>query len=218
MYSKFVGKVEWEDEKAAVASSMKTLIQRQLEVIFNAYSSWLKDNKRSSIWKGLSKMDWISIVESLLLLSYNKRFCEIFGKEKIFLEEMRQTTGQVDDDCCPGCFKNLDNSRYCGGCRRRFRFSNSADKHRCPCCRMNGRTYNLDPNGRCNSYCRATYEEHPGSENPVLQYKYTNGKFVPIDAEKLKDFVRIEVPDSLSDPKHFGYLAWKFCEFTASLI
>jgi hypothetical protein len=46
---------------------------------------------------------------------------------------------------------------------------------------------------------------------------YYNGKPVPVDPDPFyKANVHIDVPESLSDPKHFGHLMWKFCEFMAS--
>ena len=45
---------------------------------------------------------------------------------------------------------------------------------------------------------------------------YYNGKPVPTNPDAVyKSVVHVDVPELLSSPKHFGHLAWKFCEFMA---
>jgi hypothetical protein len=47
---------------------------------------------------------------------------------------------------------------------------------------------------------------------------YRNGKPVSANPDAVcTSIVHVDVPESLSNPKHFGHLAWKVCEFTASL-
>jgi hypothetical protein len=47
---------------------------------------------------------------------------------------------------------------------------------------------------------------------------YRNGKPVSANPDAVyTSVVHVDVPESLSNPKHFGHLAWKVCEFMASL-
>jgi hypothetical protein len=40
-----------------------------------------------------------------------------------------------------------------------------------------------------------------------------DGEFVPNNVDKYNVFVHFKMPEHLSDPSHWGHLAWKFCEF-----
>lgn len=46
-----------------------------------------------------------------------------------------------------------------------------------------------------------------------MKGSYQDGDFVPVDQAKYDRAVQIKVPDSISDPYHWGHLAWLFCEF-----
>jgi hypothetical protein len=71
---------------------------------------------------------------------------------------------------------------------------------------------------RCdNASCRVTYRELIDLKALVNPFHY-NGKSFPVDPNPIcKAVVHIHVPDSLSNPRHFGHLTWKVCEFMASL-
>lgn len=52
------------------------------------------------------------------------------------------------------------------------------------------------------------------AENTPSKFlQYQNGKFTAKDEEAHKEYVHISIPESLSDPKQFGHLAWSFCRF-----
>jgi hypothetical protein len=40
-----------------------------------------------------------------------------------------------------------------------------------------------------------------------------DGEFVPTNVDKYKIFVHFKMPKYLSDPSHWGHLAWLFCAF-----
>jgi hypothetical protein len=47
---------------------------------------------------------------------------------------------------------------------------------------------------------------------------YRNGQPGSANQDAVYAFVvHVDVPESLLNPKHFGHLAWKVCEFMASL-
>jgi hypothetical protein len=92
-------------------------------------------------------------MRSLLLLAYNKQFCEHFGQEIVMLERTI---------CHGNAAKALKNS---------------------------------------------------GTVDQYISGSYSNGVFKPDDETKYGLVMQIEMPKELSDPEHWGHLAWKFCEF-----
>ena len=51
----------------------------------------------------------------------------------------------------------------------------------------------------------------------ALVYDENDGSFKPKYPESYKSVVRLEAPELLSDPKHFGHVAWLYCTFLSSL-
>jgi hypothetical protein len=49
--------------------------------------------------------------------------------------------------------------------------------------------------------------------NDFILGSYSNGVFKPDDEIKYRLVMQIETPERLSNPKHWGHLAWKFCDF-----
>jgi hypothetical protein len=50
----------------------------------------------------------------------------------------------------------------------------------------------------------------------MMKGKYVNGAFTPDFPDIYKACVRVEVPELLSDPKHWGNTFWMYCEFKES--
>jgi hypothetical protein len=70
---------------------------------------------------------------------------------------------------------------------------------------------------RCPS-CFYSYRQLEDDWRYLVKPFYYNGMPVPVNPDPVyKSVVHVDVPESLSSPKHFGHLAWKFCEFIASL-
>lgn len=46
-----------------------------------------------------------------------------------------------------------------------------------------------------------------------VSYDRATGAFLPEDPDKYRKVAQIEMPRRLSDPRHWGYLAWQFCAF-----
>jgi hypothetical protein len=73
-------------------------------------------------------------------------------------------------------------------------------------------------NGRCSS---CGYDEITKCINAVPQVKellllqYAFGQLKPSHSDYNK-IAQLDVPESPSDPKHFGHLLWKFCRFIES--
>jgi hypothetical protein len=50
-------------------------------------------------------------------------------------------------------------------------------------------------------------------DTAALAGSFSNGVFKPDEEIKYGLVIQIEIPERLSNPKHWGHLAWKFCEF-----
>lgn len=83
--------------------------------------------RKALSWEVLSLHDWLSIFESILLMSCNQTFCEQFGRECIALSHLRQkfaTFRSTECRCriccpsetnltCPDCGMEIDQSATC---------------------------------------------------------------------------------------------------------
>ncbi|KAL3938465.1 MAG: hypothetical protein SGBAC_006621, partial [Bacillariaceae sp.] len=112
---------------------------------------------------------------------------------------------------CPSCVgQELDYNRRCGKCDVLF-FPQSeyGAKSVCP---WDGQSLDQST-GKCRS-CANVWKEvpdfpHTGSvklryDGNGISFSDTQGKHA------------IDIPSSLSDPNHFGHLAWQYCEFMAT--
>jgi small GTP-binding protein len=228
-YSSMVGSWGLQDEKARISKQAKILVHRQLGIVVTKHNDfdvneWEKSvhNGNSHVftcpycnrtpdgtvvapirltWKALSPYDWRTIFESLLLLSFNRHFCENFGQEKILLEllkfeQMKKTCAlsQQDLDCyeyercsCPFCSNGSSRNRMyqrCTHCKRDAHFKTKALS---------------------------------GCYRAAVKMKLGKGKLSPVDKPEYSFMFQIDTPESLADPKHFGHVAWKCCKLIASL-
>jgi hypothetical protein len=212
---------------------MKALIKRWIGFLIELYAvkrvpssvqAASADASDSNSWSSLSALDWTMIWRSILLLSYDKYFCQVFGKEKIILENLAQNANAawvdslpIFDKCwdCNEPLAALSAGKQCNSCR--VVYTEKGDCERCVRCPRpsSRRVTRKISNGRCES-CGWNYRIVPDSKALMIPFYY-NGKPVPADPDHFyKAHAHIDVPESLSDPKHFGHLMWKFCEFMAS--
>jgi hypothetical protein len=120
-------------------------------------------------WSKLTPYDWRTMLNSILLLSYSKHFCEYFGREKVWIERYVH-----------------EHVLFIGRLQKEHKSS-------CPWRVAHFRAI-------------AVHRFLQGSHNE-------NGVFVPKYPDKYKLVVQIELPERLSDPDHWGHLAWRFCQF-----
>jgi hypothetical protein len=205
----------WDKDGESTVSTMKALIKRWIGFLIELYAvkkvplsvqAASADASDSNSWSNLSALDWTMIWRSILLLSYDKYFCQVFGKEKIILESLAQNANAAWGDSVPLLDKCWDCNeplislvvgKQCNGCK--MMYTEKGD-HRLFGTYLPGKL------------CRIV----PDSKALMIPFYY-NGKPVPADPDPFyKAHVHIDVPESLSDPKHFGHLMWKFCEFMAS--
>jgi hypothetical protein len=228
-YHKVSKEAGWHEEGESTVTKMKALVRRLIGVLVekdekhNA-AKWSKSAvpPNSVQWSDLSPLDWTMIWRSILLLSYDKYFCQVFGKEKILMESLAQRSSAIwidlaslSLDTCSSCFKTttaVTGGKRCKHCMIVFMKVLPGNGSLCISCR----NYLLS-GGRCRScsfYYKQVVDGLKGLEKPF----YYNGKPVPANPDAVyKSVVHVDVPESLANPKHFGHLAWKFCEFMTSL-
>lgn len=118
---------------------------------------------RLTSWDDMSPRDWISVIDSIMLMSYNKYFCENFGAEIAELKWLDRTGKFID-----------------------FHYASSSAKY--------------DVIEAANSD-----DELDRMLNSELAEKD--------DSNQMTNAMRISVPDSPSDAKHWGHMTWLFGEF-----
>lgn len=113
---------------------------------------------------------------------------------------------------CPRCQKQLNFNRGCENCKVLYA---EAGKVCCPYC-----SDSIPPDTSCaeSRNCESCGRSFQVLALPAdsVETEYKDGKFIPVDPDYYHSVVRLEIPASLSNPKHFGHLAWKYCQFLAS--
>jgi len=220
----------WQGEEEKIVDKMKDmvrsfihfLIQRQHETAGNSLFSWQSN---------ISPIDWSIIWRSILLLSYEKYYCEMFGREKIMVEALcheacnwkASNDAAVDKTHCPHCSGALDETKKkpvyprCRPCSIVFLPGKElAAVESCVYCSHGKLLPDLQKTLQCEN-CKYKHEEFPNIVE-WLKFSYDNKcKVVPMLPEKYQRVVHLEILESLNDPNHYGHVAYKFCNFIASL-
>ena len=302
-YFKFGGETGWEKEQDLVRTSFKQLVRRQIGTVLQKQSkylnwTWTPFPSQRFDWKYLSPGDWENLFSSIQLLSYDKSFCQEFGRELGLIENLKTQRNMAPPqlECheepipCPECNQCVDFNRWCHSCmlfvspdqplteesscpREKcgrtlgasgeecydcgFRFFQSPslqpDKHELLCQKC--KKTNLDYNRCCqdcsitfvlpnqdkvvchscsssisisgssgSSYCECCrgfvkyqwMKLAAPTSTPSFEMQYKEGAIEPIDKKSYNDYFHIDIPALLSEPKHFGHLSWRFCEFMAA--
>jgi GTPase SAR1 family protein len=236
----------WPDGSKLVARKMKHLLLQFLQLLFEQeanynYDGWGDEfqatchqhavakkngNKynnphdQASPWKSLSPKDWIHIWSSILLVSYDKYFCEQFPREKMVMEDLLERARQSWKSyaaylvlrVCPHCFTPLEAyknewrcqkscrfafhtcfpSTACNGCKHRFDNVYETE-HVCP---GNGITYSTQQT--LGSWMRTSYNR---SQTMVPKFPALYSQVVRLG----------DIPDSLTDANHTGHIFYQFC-------
>lgn len=162
-----------------------------------------------------SSYDWFMIFESILLLSSNFCFCQLFGQTKIELslrsyQALQLTKTPLIAAECPLCDKmrtECENGYACNNCKKAFVTS-------IPKICIDDDCGDLVVNNRCAScdyeFCLV--------EKVFLQVQRNYGDdYVSLDPLELKTYnrwVHIQPIKSLSDVNHFGHLPFEFCQLS----
>ncbi|CAJ1957799.1 unnamed protein product [Cylindrotheca closterium] len=109
---------------------------------------------------------------------------------------------------CPSCVGQvLDYNRRCGNCHVFYHpHSEHATFSVCPIdrCALDAST------GNCGN-CGCIWKPFPNSQEGIVKLRYDGNGVVLFGSQHA-----VNVPSSLSDPNHFGHLAWQYCEFKAT--
>ena len=183
-----------EEVLTKIVDAMKHLIRQEINVIIEKQEKWKPVQSTStsiSSWDALSPKDWSTIISSILILSHRSIFCESFGQEIAELEWMART----------GNFTKPED--HCFHCNR--------------ITQTNNRSYDYGTR-KSNITCQSCHFVKPMKEcHENMKGTYAFGVFTPSNKEAYDKVVQIKVPDSISDPSHWGHLSWLFCEFMDSL-
>lgn len=289
-YYRFACSVGWTLEADLAKARLLRLVRLQFGTIFergcgatiltNGSPVAVKNGATEPLisWSELHSLDWVTICQSLLVLSCNLTFCVKLFHEKAAVEALLRKWAaapmpQPNCGTCPRCGTALDLNQFCSGCKTFFAPTESCeilkrkadddssrlkyslfhdtalsplpfkctkgctlssnghcapcdvfytwkgDPRKSTCFECNGTI--LTPSGRCDyQYCRSTVrlkiEEHPLWDEVFGSrvYDASEGSFEP-KHPGIK--VRVPVPVTLSDPQHFGHLAWQYCQFMDAL-
>ena len=214
-----VDKAKWDQEVEKILDAMKALVRRYLSFLIRRE----RETNGNLVWAakaGISPVDWSIIWRSILLMSYSKDFCELFGKEKIICEGLILSmdgwakngyTGH--NQYCPYCSDRVEATKNgnprCKTCVVVFmETSQLSEKAQCLYC-GNGR---IGSEHRCGN-CRYMQVEFPDFEQ-WLKFSYSEDlQVVPADPENYKKLVHLEIPIGLADPKHYAHAIYKVCNF-----
>jgi GTPase SAR1 family protein len=115
------------------------------------------------------------------------------------------------------CSKKLTKNRVCDACKAIYCLKDSPRIRTCLICS------NQLMDGKCTaSSCgggKLMWKELPYStllETLRCEYDPTDGAIKPKYPKTYRSAVRLVVPSNLSDPKYFGHVAWKYCQFVES--
>ena len=223
-YHKLVDFAKWEGEEEKILDQMKLYVRRYLHFLIK-HQQDTHGNTKWSMHSGVSPMDWKIIWRSVLLLSYDKDFCEMFGREKTICEDMvleahnwAASGFKGFDKHCTHCPAKLDKTRRkpqaprCGSCKIIFLREAPKESMDCLYC-GNG---NVDESFQCNN-CKCRYEAFPNLKE-WLNFSYGDDcEIQPADPDNYEKVVHLDIPETLSDANHFGHPVYKFLEFAASL-
>lgn len=175
-YYQFAGSVDWTEEKARAQSRLLGLVRRQLgTVVEHGFSGSLAPSGnsvnqdaalQSCRWSSLHPFDWVAICQSMLVLSFDQRFCFDFFEEKMALEGLQHQWSAAPmplpnyEDCpnCKNSSKKLDINGFCDNCRTFFAPQESherLDKRFKECCGCS-RAMSSSSSCYCNGCGRST--------------------------------------------------------------
>jgi GTPase SAR1 family protein len=240
----------WADGSKLVARKMKHLISQFLQLLFEQesiydYDGWGDEfqatchqqaaspkngNKYSSInysahdpaspWKSLSPKDWIHIWSCILLVSYDRYFCQHFAREKLVIEDLLERARQSWKSyaanlmlrVCPHCFTSLEACQNEWRCRNSCRFA----FHTCfPSTACNNCTHRFDNVYETEHVCPGnglTYSTQQTLGSWMRTFYDRSQSLVPNFPALYNQVVRLgDIPESLTDANHTGHVFYQFC-------
>jgi hypothetical protein len=200
----------WKDEQSKSIFRMKALVRRQLCVLLTEERrsraiEWTHTLEFPHVsWNSLSPEDWKTICRSVLLMSCCKSFCLTFGREKIWIESLVDRINRTSRSCnCGATVSAASNG---------FSFSSAFPT---------AQPQVGFPFGPPTT--RESFGPRPqvqltlcscGYSDDVLGFVMEDGELAPHERDDKKR--RFKVPDSVSNPIHWGHLTWMFCQSVES--
>ena len=197
-YLKILPVCGWDEEKEKVVSKAKRFVLRYTLKVLNVMKCSHKSDKDCSL-----------VLGSMLLFSQDWTFCMHFGALKIELETRYMETIaaiRVMGRKCPYCDFAITvhgNGKflYCESCGR-----SRVDQWTKFCVDC---STELESDGNYKT-CRSCSTSSCVILDPYA-WKYHDGRMVPVNQELYQKNVSIVVPDSPSDPNHYGHVVWQCC-------
>ena len=239
-YHKISRLLQWQDSRYVVARRMRSFVLQFLQLLLEQeklydYDAWCdrfqsihnrgdKENTEpqgsKGPWAHLSPKDWLHIWGSILLLAYDRHFCQQFGREKLLVEELLEKARASWKTCiklilriCPHCSAPLhpvQNEWRCEPCK--FAFFTCYPSTQCNSC-----THKFDFVGHpevphtCegNGYTYSTQQE---LQSWMGTFYNRSQELVPNHPSLYRQVVVIgDIPESLADPRHVGHPFYQFC-------
>ena len=222
-YKKFMDDTNWPGN-IPYEDALHDFLRRQLRLIIQKRHEWsfedwfsqeelkLKTKKKKAetltklSWNSLSPHDWHSIISSVLLPSSDRKFWEAFGREKIELEKLQIISQPnllftyLPELELMKKFKQLEVTSTGSIYHNHNRISSSHTMN------INSEISTL-PSPRHLSQ----FKDCPGLEHALSgTYDTAKGKFQPKYKQVYDMIVQIDIPESLSDPSHWGHIAWNY--------
>ena len=179
-------------------------------------------------WKLLSPYDWATIYSSILVVASDRHFVEKFGKQKMLLDRLVSKSHDL-------IYQQHDSVILQSPSKPSHRISTEKRiqlEHNQPSTRnrihrlFRGRQKSIDNekdiNGQNHGLCEdnvSLYDPFTTSDDcPSLSHALDGfyslqrmGEFIPKYPETHGCVVNLEPPQLPSDPKHFGHVAWTYC-------
>jgi hypothetical protein len=229
-YFDLVVELGWEEEKEKIRSIGEEWVHRYLKFILGKYSH--VDKERDQVpTSQLTSVDWFLILDSLLLLSCNQQFCEIFGKLKTELSFRLHVESNVMGRLrlCLQCHRDCTlhtGGFLCSHCviayvdaipQTCIIHNNVSTVHHSPCHARNHR-YSHPNNHASKKFncCSFKYsvvnKDTKCNTIASLRQQYGPDKeLIPSTTDAYEKWVHVKIPNSLHDVDHLGHMPLEFC-------
>jgi small GTP-binding protein len=240
-------------EEKEIEERMKTLVDSLFKALFSLGQSLQKDSKQvltstpvsadhADAWKSLSPKDWVRIWGSVKLGTAGKCFFELFGKEKLLLDDLMYEARKLGDQeatwpcdrcqcgssytCKPLPGHQETSIRLCLSCRKIPLLSLTSEEespHCARCSKQINDVLGVCSNTTCGCVSRRVslyvcpyHVTQPlsGVSGSCIYCTTVLSEFTCLPLYVGEGVV---LPQSLSDPGHFGHVFWQYGEFSCSI-
>lgn len=198
-YYEFVKSCKWMEQEKIVKHRMKNLLRKQLSHIIEKSNEWdlekwfrkaySEEEGQQLEWVSLEEKCWenLSPLDWITLLS---SVC-LVSNDRFFIETLGVQKIAIDKTLMLFTLKfdeskdNLHFGTFCSECKKRRQGNSSLGRVQC----------------------------HPCQIEKCCNYKHNAFVAAQRDPKKRKLITSLEMPDSITDPYHWGHLAWEYINF-----